>query len=165
MMEGLSSRAYESDTICKGGHELMPGERPRAPYRYEDVTDCCPKCGVRTGYVHTSTYFGCRYCGTHLYAEIQPTMPMTPDMIRGDAFVQYGGNPLVDAVCEKCGARYRTHAKHPARTCSRCRQARYRKNCKARKKSRLAASSDERAAGMLTQLTGHYTRKEGHQQL
>lgn len=106
---------------------LMPGEKPRTPYRYEDVTDRCPHCGARTGYVHTASYFGCRYCGTHLYAEIIPEMPMPLDCVREVEFVQAGGNPLVDAVCEKCGAEYRTVARKPARLCNRCRQAGYRR--------------------------------------
>ena len=160
MMEGLSSRAYESDTICKGGHELMPGERPRAPYRHKDVTDHCPKCGAKTGYVHTQTYFGCKMCGTHLYAEIIPKMPLTPEMKRQFAFVQNGGNPLVDAVCETCGKKYRTIASQPDPLCQKCRQARYRRNYKARLK-RLATTptGDKRGVTDATE-----RRKEDGQQ-
>lgn len=110
---------------------LLPGESPRKPYRYEDVTDHCPHCGARTGYVHTATYFGCP-CGTHLFAEVVPVMPLTPDMVRTEEFVQAGGNPLVGRVCEKCGAEYKTYARRPAKWCTKCRQARYRRNYKKR---------------------------------
>ena len=161
MMEGLSSRAYESEIIYKGGHDLLPGERPRTPYRHKDVTDHCPKCGAKTGYVHTQTYFGCRYCGTHLYAEIQPTMPMTPELRRACANVQNGGNPLVDAVCKQCGKGYRTIASRPDPLCQKCRQARYRRNYKARLKRRLATTptGDKRGVTDATE-----RRKEDGQQ-
>lgn len=126
---------------------LAHDEHPRQPVPFP-TTNACPKCGTVGGFVYRPNFARCFKCG--YVNEIPVTVkPLNPALIRDETFHQAGGNPLVDAICEKCGAEYRTYARRPATRCCKCRQGQYRLNYKTRLKSRLAASSAERAAGVV----------------
>lgn len=128
----------------------------------------CPHCNTNNPLIIDKDWlYRCPKCGRGTLRELVVVMPMPSAAPYEVAKVAAPRQPRL-VTCPKCGIRFETLANNHLVKCPACRLKRLREKearRRARKKSRLAASSDERAAGMLTQPTGHYTRKEGHQQL
>ena len=114
--EGLSPRAYNSPVMYKGAHDLLPDESPRTQYAFPQQGDPCPHCGAKTGFIWRPAFFRC-WCGTVLYGEVLPVMPLTPDMLIPE---QVSGS-LVNAVCDRCGKHFVKKAKNTSPYCQRCR--------------------------------------------
>ena len=145
MMEGLSSRAYESDTICKGGHELMPGERPRTTYPWKQYASC-PQCGSKGMWEQNDSTGHCALCGTWVWRE----RPVT--VVRQLTFYKPRKQNRTVTCCEpKCDVTFKTASLHEKVRCPKCRDrirkannSRYRKE--ARKKLKSTVRSDDATA-------------------
>ena len=127
---------------------LAPDERPRKAYPWEQYTSC-PHCGSRGEWGQNDETGHCLKCSTWIYREGRAPWSRynSKTLCR-----KYKTNRTVICCEPGCGAEFRTTSLHKSVRCIKCRDkirkqnnSRYRKE--AREKLKLAASSDERAAG------------------
>jgi uncharacterized Zn finger protein (UPF0148 family) len=148
----MLDRAYaRSDFKDGNGTWLIPGERPRTPLAFPS-SDVCPKCGSRGWAENTGEVFHCLSCGTWIFRE-QPA-PWRRE--NNKPLARKYRRREITVTCERCGNEFITHNHNGlVKFCPDCREtarAEHQKitdrERKARKKKvKLAASSDEWAAG------------------
>ena len=143
MMEGLSSRAYESDTICKGGHELMPGEKARTPYPWRKYS-ACPHCGSKGQWEQNDTTGHCLKCSTWLFRDGRA--PWSRD--NNKTLCRKYKNKRTAVCCEPdCNETFKTASSHVNLPCPKCRDrirkannSRYRKEAREKAKEATCGS-------------------------
>jgi hypothetical protein len=136
---------------------LMPGERPREPYPWKEYK-ACPHCGSVGLWEQNHDTGHCTLCGTWIWREMgvpwsRDTMPLYCGR-KTTSKVYNRTKRTVICSTPDCKNTIKTRSYRPDIYCPDCRAARKKANDavqweKRKKNRKLAASSDERAAGVV----------------
>lgn len=103
---------------------LMPGEKPRTPYKFPpDHT--CPKCGKFCWSRVSKDEFSCFWCGTFIIAEPatefrRDSTPLHSGRVKQGAYEREART----VVCPDCGETFVTKSYSPLVRCEECRYQR-----------------------------------------